>query len=646
MMNIQYEKFLKVLPLLLIVIAVLFSYSNTLNVPFVFDDIDNIPNNKAIRAADLSLESLKTAALQSPASRRWLPNISFALNYYIDGLKVRGFHIANMAIHAFNGIILYLLFLKTLKLPGLQEKYSSYSREIALLAALIWVAHPLQTNAVTYIVQRMTSLSCLFYLTALLFFVQSYLLKNNFNNAHSANSVLWFGAGIIAAFFAFLSKENSVMLIVMTPAYALFFLPPHKFSKRTCYLVGGVALTIMVIMAWIFLGNDPLAVFTTGYEHRDFTLVERLLTESRVIFFYLSLLLLPLPARLNLTHDFEISHSLWLPPQTSFAILGILLLTILIPVLFKRERLLAFGILWFLGNLVIESTVIPLELIFEHRLYLPSAFLILSLVALIYRFFKEHKKVIRPALLLLIATLMTMTFQRNTTWASRFTLWSDVVKKSPSSARAYCNLGKALQERKDFNEAERLFHHAYKLNLDYGVASYFLGRLYAEQNRMDDAITFFHNALSKQIVNQFKVCNALGSTYKKKKDYSNAVLFYHIALELEPDNLETIINLGISYESSGRHQDALQVFENAAAKNLRSVDLYNNWGISAFSSGMLDKAIEYLQEAIKIDPEHPESHYNLGIAYGSKGLSSEARKEMALAIRLREKSNLRGVEQR
>ena len=397
-------------------------------------------------------------------------------------------------------------------------------------------------------------------------------------------------------------------------------------------------MLILALLAWMFMGSEPLSVISAGFAHREFTLVERLLTESRVLFFYLSLLLLPLPSRLNLNHDFDISQSLWMPPQTFLAVMGIVVLIILIPFFFNRERLLSFGILWFLANLVIESTVIPLELIFEHRLYLPSSFLILAVTALLYRFLKNRKKFVRAAFLLLVPVLMIMTFQRNTTWASNLTLWSDVVRKSPKLARPHGILGKVWAGQGEFDKAEKLFRKAHKLKPENGFPEYYLGELYAEQNRLEEAAAFFREALSKDGVDPLKICNALGSVYRKAKDYPNAIIFSLIALELDPDNLDSMINLGISYESSGHHKKALSLFEKAAAKGLQSVDLYNNWGVSAFSLKMVDNSIIYFQKAIKIDPEHPESHYNLGIAYGSKGLFSKARKEMALAMNLREKS--------
>ena len=628
---------MRVLPFLLIALVVTLSYFNTLEVPFVFDDYDNIVNSQALQINDLSYESLKTAACESLCARRWLPNISFALNYYVDGLEVRGFHLVNIAIHIINGIILYLLFLATLKLPGLQERYAYDGREIALVAALIWVVHPLQTNAVTYIVQRMTSLAALFYFSSMLFFVHGYLDRSRDRN-RSVKRVLWYSAGTVAALLAVVSKENTAMLILIIPAYALFFFPAHTFSRRALCRTGGIALIIMGLLAWMFMGNEPFTVISNGFAGREFTLGERLLSEARVIFFYLSLLLLPLPSRLNLNHDFAISQGLWLPPQTLLAVIGIAGLVILIRFFFKRERLLAFAILWFLANLVIESTVIPLELVFEHRLYLPSSFLILAVTALLYRFFKRRKKFVRVACLLLVPALMIMTFQRNTTWASNFTLWSDVVRKSPKLARPHGILGKVWAGQGDFDKAEKLFRKAYELKPESSFPDYYLGELYAEQNRFEEAAVFFRRALSKDRVDKLKVCNALGSVYRKAKDYPNAIIFSLIALELDPDNLEAMVNLGISYESSGRHQEALRIFAGAAAKGFKSVDLYNNWGVSAFSLKMVDNSILYFQEAIKIDPEHPESHYNLGIAYGNKGLFSEARKEMARAMNLREKS--------
>lgn len=150
------------------------AYSNSFHVPFTFDDHPNIVDNPLVKLRVLSFETLTAAATKSLSGHRWLPNISFALNYYFGGLNVWGYHLLNLAIHILTAVVFYKLAFVTLTLPVFQHRFKN-SREIALAAALVWAVHPLQTNAVTYIVQRMTSMAALFCLSGLLFYVHGRL---------------------------------------------------------------------------------------------------------------------------------------------------------------------------------------------------------------------------------------------------------------------------------------------------------------------------------------------------------------------------------------------------------------------------------------------------------------------------------------
>ncbi|MDX1777172.1 MAG: hypothetical protein R3297_11365, partial [Desulfobulbales bacterium] len=136
-------------------------YSNTYDVPFIFDDFHNIVNNPFVTSDDLSWKTFKRLTFASPSRWRWLPNITFGLNYHVGGLDVSGFHLVNIAIHVMTAFFLYLLARLTLELPVMAGRYAK-TTEIALAAALLWAVHPLQTNGVTYIVQRMTSMAAMF----------------------------------------------------------------------------------------------------------------------------------------------------------------------------------------------------------------------------------------------------------------------------------------------------------------------------------------------------------------------------------------------------------------------------------------------------------------------------------------------------
>jgi tetratricopeptide (TPR) repeat protein len=312
----------------------------------------------------------------------------------------------------------------------------------------IWSLSPVQTNAVTYIVQRMTSLSALFcFLTFSMYFTGRRILWQG----RRLMAVIWWSMSGITFLLALMSKENSAMLPVLILVAELIF-QPYGFSGFAAWnrrykiltIIGVIIVApIILLAAWQFLPS-----VLSSYDHRHFTLHERLLTESRVVVGYVFLLLLPLPSRLCLDSHVVLSNSLWSPPTTFFSLAGLLLFGTLIVVWWHRRPLLSFSLLWFFLNLVIESTIVPLELRFEHRLYLPSAGFYLFLIVLLMEFGgsvvkKLDRRLIISFVVVLLSGLSLMTFTRNQVWVDPVAFNSDCVAKAPEKPRVYNNLCKA-----------------------------------------------------------------------------------------------------------------------------------------------------------------------------------------------------------
>lgn len=615
------------------------AYSNSFQVPFIFDDFANIINKKSIRMFTPDLPGIISAASEGQSGTRWLPNLSLALNYSFGGEKVWGYHLVNLSVHLGCALVFYLLCLTTLRLPAVARTVGNRTEEIAMAAALLWAVHPLQTNAVTYLVQRMTSISALFYLAALLCYVQGRL---RWKSAWQRSAL--FGASLLFGLMAITSKENALMLPAMVLGYELFFLAPQQWVKnnwKKTIAWTGVGLALILLLTISFLGKEVFSGILEGYNYRNFTLSERLLTEARIIFLYLGLLIFPAPTRLNLSHDIALSRSLLNPPQTALALLGIILLIGLIIWTFNRNRLFSFALFWFLGNLVIESTIVPLELVFEHRLYLPATFLVLSGATLLFTPGKVGPWPARTACILLACLLAFWTWQRNQAWATSITLWSDVVTKSPGLARGYNNLGVAYHEDKNFKTAQALFEKAIRIEPESRIAYISLGSMYVTQDRLAEAEQTLRIALTKEtFLSPSRIYHYLGVVYRKAGNYPAAIEYSRRALHLEKNDLTPLINLGIVYEKLGDYRKADETFGEALRAGLNdSVDLYNNWGIAVFKMGQTDRAIEYFRQGLRVDPNHPETHYNLGLAYGQKGMTREAQAEMQHSMRLQQKQN-------
>jgi hypothetical protein len=452
----------------LTVFLVFLIYSSNLEGPFVFDDGRNIENNPVIRLTQLSWSGLIDAATKSPLPNRPLAYISFALNYYFHSYRTVGFHLTNSLIHMLTGVFLFLFIKITLGLPAFQSRFGN-SRWLPFIAALIWLVHPLHTQSVTYIVQRMNSMASMFYILSMLCYARARLTQGP--------TVKWLlaAACLMSGVLALATKENAATLPCFLLIYEWFFFQDlsREWLKRHLPFLVGVFILLMVV-SLIFMGGHPLAKILSAYESRNFTLTQRVLTEFRVVILYLTLLIFPHPNRLNLDYDFPLSHSLIDPLTTLLALLGIIVLLAWSVWLAKKDRLISFCLLWYFGNLVIESSIIGLEIVFEHRTYLPSMMIILMAAILANRYLRSNflKVVMICSITLVFAA---WTYERNTVWSNAVSLWSDVVKKSPQKVRPHNNLGNALKNQGKIKEAIAHFNKALQINPGYSKAHNNLG---------------------------------------------------------------------------------------------------------------------------------------------------------------------------
>jgi len=576
---------------------------------FLFDDVHNIVENPFIRIKDFSYESLSGAALKSPADSRWLPNISFAVNYYFSGMAVQSYHIVNICIHILCGIVLYYLAVTTLSAGAFRQ-----ARQIAFWASLLWLLHPVQTNGVTYIVQRMTSMASLFFLLAVLTYAKGRLQQQ------AGRRLVLFVLSGCSGILAVISKENAIMLPVMIMGYEVFFIrPPQErilgrniiFNSLVFILLGAAVVSLIY-----FDGSNPFVSAVSGYEARDFTLSERLLTQPRVIIQYLSLLFWPLPQRLNLSYDFLVSTDLLTPPATILALSVLLFMAAAIFLLFNRNRLLSFAIFWFLGNLLIESSIIPLEIIFEHRMYLPSTFVIIALVAVVFNLADHKEKRISAVLACITVLLVVFTWQRNGDWKSEVSMWSDVVAKSPNLARAYVNLGKALVKEDRYEEAQGALSRSIILDPDDGNAYLNLAIVSEHQNHIEQALSYSDKALEAGNASPAKIHQVKGLAYAKQGDLVAAIREMERALQFNPDSAQIHVNLGIVYGRSGNHNLAEKYFRQAAVLDPDNGFALQNLGIVLEKQKRIAEAINAYELALTKPVANTASiHNNLGILY-------------------------------
>ena len=430
---------------------------------FVYDDFPNIVNNAALHLHELTWRSLEAAVFSSRAGilRRPVSMLTFALNEYFFGPAPYSFKVVNLLIHLANGV--GLLVFGNLLLDVYRQIWNPRltRREIfwiSLAAATAWLLHPLNFTSVLYVVQRMTSLATLFMIIGLCFYLRG---RTQRWHAQGGMALMVTGA-VVFGTLAVLSKETGALL----PLYMIVVeLAIFRFRSSTGRIDRAILAYFLVFLALpaaaglVWMARDP-AVFFGGYLLRTFTPLQRVLTEARVIVFYLRLTVMPSLNQLGLYHDdIAISHGLLHPPQTLASIIVILALFATAALIRRRAPLMTLGILWFFTGQVLESTVLPLEIAFEHRNYLSDYGILLPLCAMLLDagYSAATLALRRGLLVLFIGMLSVTTWMRAENWSSVLMEAVTEAQFHPDSAqsqydagRAYANL--ALSGQKQYTK--------------------------------------------------------------------------------------------------------------------------------------------------------------------------------------------------
>jgi tetratricopeptide (TPR) repeat protein len=350
---------------------------------YVFDDYPNIVNNIGLRVTQLSWDDWLAAAFSSPSGvlQRPLAMLSFAVNYYFTGLDPRPMKLTNIVLHSLNALLVLGL-VKSLLREALPNPAQSRIRQwVTGFATVAWALHPINLMAVLFIVQRMESLSHTFVFAGLWL----YMIGRRHQQASSNGWVLIVLGLVACTVIGSLAKESATLL----PLYALCLEICIFRFRGNCLRVGPWLWVLFgcLILLPMFVGGTwllPKVLAPDAFSSRDFTLVERLLTEPRVILDYLRWIVLPNLGQLSLYHDdYVVSRSLLNPPSTLIGLIAIPALLIFCWLCRRRRPLVSLGVLWFLSAQLITATIIPLELVFEHRNYFASLGICLALADLL-----------------------------------------------------------------------------------------------------------------------------------------------------------------------------------------------------------------------------------------------------------------------
>ncbi|MDA9872681.1 tetratricopeptide repeat protein [Saprospiraceae bacterium] len=538
-------------------------YSNSFDCTFHFDDIISIVNNDAIK----DVSDINT--IWKSNSSRFIAYLSLAINHHFGALNVWGYHFFNLMIHLTTSLLVYWLMFITLKTPNVKSLIPVKDHHwIALVVALIFVSHPLATQSVTYIIQRMASMVTLFYLFAIILY-----LKGRLNQGSTSLSIGYFITALIAAIFALFTKENAftIPLVILLVEISLFKRDKIviNFSKPRIIL-GCIVFLSFLLLLFSRVSSSFFQTIPPSFGHTyTVTPWNYLLTQFSVIAKYIQLLCFPI--NLNFDYDYAISNSL-IEPRT-FLSLGFLLALVGLSIyLFKKQKLISFGIMWFFITISIESSFIPLaDLIFEHRTYLPSVGFFMILTVGIYQLvWQKNKKIALGLIFLIIGTNSFATYQRNKIWKNEGTLWNDVIAKSPDKARPYLCRGNYYKNLKRNKEALSDFTKSISLNPAY-IEPY----------------------------------NNKGTTLYNEGLLTEALSYLNYAIENSPDYTEAYINKGIVLATQKKYSKALENFNRAIAIEPNNADIYINRGLTYLNMGDKNKSCLDISNAIKL--KHPEA---------------------------------------
>ena len=444
---------------------------------FLFDDYPNIVDNSGVQPQDASFSSLVGAALSSPSSefKRPLASLSFAANYLTTGIDPYWMKLTNLAIHLFNGLLVFLLTRVLLRsvfagahpvhnaATGSRAECAVTKAQVGMVAALVaagWLLLPINLTGVLYVVQRMESMANLFVLLGLLGYVagrrrmlgltttpagSTDAPKRGSVSADISGLLLCIASITIPTMLGLLAKETAVML----PLYAgliewMVFrlkMSAGTWDRRLLTVFLAVLVVPMLLgLAWLL----PQVASPGYWSTRDFTLGTRLLSEARIVVDYIAWTLLPTPGALSFYHDdFQISTGLLTPWTTLTSIALLVVLTALMLWLRSRRPLAALGIAFFLGCQLLTGTILPLELIYEHRNYFASFGLLLTIVPLLAVSrtspFALPRHVLLAGLLLCWTALTAFTAY---VWGNPLQLAEDLATRAPQSPRAQYELGR------------------------------------------------------------------------------------------------------------------------------------------------------------------------------------------------------------
>ena len=515
-------------------------YLPSFKAAFHFDDQSAIVNNNYIQVQDLKPATLYRAAFQDFGHNRPLTNLSFALNFYANGLDPFGYHVANFILLILAALGILLLLEKVLPLAGMEK---SRAGTAAFLAALVWIVHPVNTQAITYIVQRHASMAGAFSVWSIYFF----------HLGREKNRRAFYLLSALVGVFAVLSKETALVLPAIIFIYKLYFFDDLAPGWPARNFKAIVALLVFYACGIGLLLRPSMLKTITDFSDVSFTARQQFLSEPRALLWYPFIIAFPFPQFLNLIHNFNPSNSIFnlLTFVPFLVVFGLVFLALAKA---RQWKIFSFAVLWYFGQLAIEALPLPIDLVNEHRLYLASLGIIVPLVAIAI----DRAKRMRIAfgwIALIAAFFCLFSWQRNRVWTSEISLWRDTTSKAPGYVWSWYNYCTTLAQAGNCGAAVPACKQAALLKPDDCSIHHNLGLCYAKTNQPDLAEKELTRAKELAPKDFTKPYYSLAEFYSGRKEFEAAIKIYGQLIGQHPENLKARYALAQTYLVAGREDD-------------------------------------------------------------------------------------------
>jgi tetratricopeptide (TPR) repeat protein len=610
-------------------------YANSFSAPLVFDGEIALLNNSEIRQ------------LWPQTFKEWLGRpvgfLTFRLNYTLnehfarEGFDVWGYHGVNLAIHVAAGLALFGIVRRTLSRGQVAQRYAGAAWFLALAIALLWSVHPLNTQSVTYIYQRLEALMGLFYLLTLYAFIRA---------VDSRRAIWWYAASVLCGMMAVATKEVAVTLPLAVLWYDRAFVASswrEILRRRWPYYAGliGTWVLLALLMALRIEDYPAGGVFKVdgvspwGYAR----------SQPGVLLHYLKLVFWP--RGLCLDYNWPVAETAKQIVPQMLAILSLLAATLWCMVRRPKLGFVAGSFFLILGP---TSSIAPLrDLAFEHRMYLPLCSIVVLLVLAAY----EIRQVplaklgglaargvspkLAPALALLVAAgaLGYLTWLRNEDYRTAFVIWNDTVAKRPDNPRAYHNRGYAYEKlgRDDLAMAD--YDEALKLKDDYVETRVNRGILFRRLGRYEDALRDHAKTieLKPRDADAYYTRAYTHGLFNRHKpaidDYTAG-----IALDHPANSMKAYYNRGNSHHALGQDKEAIADYTETIRQRPDFVSSYRNRGICYQRAGQSELAVADFTKSLQLAPNEAEFYFYRADCNAALGRYAQAIADVARSIEL------------